>query len=73
MNPEAKKFDEISYIDVIKKGLNAMDTTAISLCMENKIPVIAFAKTHISSYSHFYPFCFQTRQKVLIFPYFHKP
>ena len=37
MNPEAKKFDEISYIDVIKKGLNAMDTTAISLCMENKI------------------------------------
>lgn len=43
MNPEAKKFDEISYIDVIKKGLNAMDTTAISLCMENKIPVIAFA------------------------------
>jgi len=43
MNPEAKKFDEIYYIDVIKKGLNAMDTTAISLCMENKIPVIAFA------------------------------
>lgn len=42
-NPNAKKFDEITYIDVIKKGLNAMDTTAISLCMENKIPVIAFA------------------------------
>ena len=42
-NPDAKKFDEIAYIDVIKKGLNAMDTTAISLCMENKIPVVAFA------------------------------
>ena len=42
-NPDAKKFDEIAYIDVIKKGLNAMDTTAISLCMENNIPVIAFA------------------------------
>ena len=42
-NPDAKKFDEIAYIDVITKGLNAMDTTAISLCMENKIPVIAFA------------------------------
>lgn len=42
-NSDAKKFDEIAYIDVIKKGLNAMDTTAISLCMENKIPVIAFA------------------------------
>ena len=41
-NPDAKKFDSIAYIDVIKKGLNAMDTTAISLCMENKIPVIAF-------------------------------
>lgn len=40
---DAVKFDEISYIDVIQKGLNAMDTTAISLCMENKIPVIAFA------------------------------
>ena len=43
INKDAKKFDEISYLDVIKKGLNAMDTTAISLCMENKIPVIAFA------------------------------
>lgn len=43
INKDAVRFDEISYIDVIQKGLNAMDTTAISLCMENKIPVIAFA------------------------------
>lgn len=42
-NPDAKKFDELSYLDVIQKGLHAMDTTAISLCMENKIPIIAFA------------------------------
>lgn len=42
-NPDAKKLDDISYIDVIKKGLQAMDTTAISLCMENKIPIVAFA------------------------------
>lgn len=42
-NPDAKKLEDISYIDVIKKGLQAMDTTAISLCMENKIPIIAFA------------------------------
>lgn len=42
-NPDAKKLDDITYIDVIKKGLQAMDTTAISLCMENKIPIIAFA------------------------------
>lgn len=48
-NPDAKKFDEIAYIDVIKKGLNAMDTTAISLCMENKIPVIAFALSEADS------------------------
>ena len=48
-NPNAKKFDEITYIDVIKKGLNAMDTTAISLCMENKIPVIAFALSEENS------------------------
>ena len=42
-NPNAKKFDELSYLDVIQKGLHAMATTAISLCMENKIPIIAFA------------------------------
>ena len=42
-NPNAKKFDELSYLAVIQKGLHAMDTTAISLCMENKIPIIAFA------------------------------
>ena len=42
-NPDAKKLDDISYIDVIKRGLQAMDTTAISLCMENQIPIVAFA------------------------------
>lgn len=42
-NPNAQKIDEISYLDVIKRGLNAMDTTAISLCMENHINIIAFA------------------------------
>lgn len=42
-NPNAKKLDDITYIDVIKNGLQAMDTTAITLCMENEIPIIAFA------------------------------
>lgn len=42
-NPNAKKLDDIKYIDVIKQGLQAMDTTAISLCMENNIPIICFA------------------------------
>ena len=41
-NPDAKKFDDISYMQVIEKGLSAMDTTAITLCMENKIPIVAF-------------------------------
>ena len=42
VNGNAKKLDSISYIDFIAKGLKAMDTTAITLCMENKIPVLAF-------------------------------
>lgn len=43
INPEAKKYDEISHMDVIQKGLRAMDTTAISMCMENDISIVAFA------------------------------
>ncbi|MDP2682171.1 MAG: UMP kinase [Deltaproteobacteria bacterium] len=38
----AKKYDELTYIDVLKKGLKVMDTTAISLCMDNKLPIIVF-------------------------------
>jgi uridylate kinase len=41
-NPEAKKLDKISYIEVINKGLGVMDTTAITLCMENRIPIQVF-------------------------------
>ncbi len=42
-NPNAKKYDKITFIDVINKGLKAMDTTAITMCMENNIPVLAFS------------------------------
>ncbi|MBR2029641.1 MAG: UMP kinase [Clostridia bacterium] len=42
VDASAVKFDEISYMDVIQKGLKAMDTTAISMCMENNIPILAF-------------------------------
>lgn len=42
-NPKAKKYDELSYMQVVQDGLQAMDATAITLCMENKIPIIAFA------------------------------
>jgi uridylate kinase len=40
--PDAKLFSEIRYIDVLSKGLTVMDTTAISLCMDNSLPIIVF-------------------------------
>ncbi|HEX2714484.1 MAG TPA: UMP kinase [Candidatus Acidoferrales bacterium] len=40
--PGAHMFERISYLDVIQKGLLVMDSTAISLCMENKLPIIVF-------------------------------
>ncbi|MCX5701092.1 MAG: UMP kinase [Candidatus Omnitrophica bacterium] len=39
---EAKKFSQLKYIDVLKKGLKVMDATAISLCMDNKLPIVVF-------------------------------
>jgi len=42
INPKAKKFDELSYIDVLNKGLKVMDATATSLCMDNNLPIIIF-------------------------------
>jgi uridylate kinase len=39
-NPAAKKFDNLSYIDVLNRRLEVMDSTAISLCMENKLPIL---------------------------------
>ena len=41
-NPNAKKFDRISYMDVLNKGLHVMDATATSLCMDNNMPMIVF-------------------------------
>lgn len=41
-NPHAQKFDKLNYIDVLNKGLKVMDSTAISLCMDNNIPIIVF-------------------------------
>jgi uridylate kinase len=38
----AKKFDTLKYIDVLKKGLKVMDATAVSLCMDNKLPIVVF-------------------------------
>ncbi|MDZ7331315.1 MAG: UMP kinase [candidate division KSB1 bacterium] len=45
INPNAKKFDQLSYLDVVKKRLKVMDTTAVTLCMENHLPIIVFNLT----------------------------
>lgn len=42
LNPEAKKFNELTYLDVLKLGLKVMDSTATSLCMDNRIPIKVF-------------------------------
>lgn len=41
-NPDAKKFEMLTYIEILNKGLQVMDTTATSLCMDNKIPLVVF-------------------------------
>lgn len=41
-NPEAERFDHISYMEVLQRGLNVMDATATSLCMDNAVPMIVF-------------------------------
>jgi uridylate kinase len=41
-NKKARKYDSLRYIDVLKKGLKVMDATAISLCMDNNLPIIVF-------------------------------
>jgi len=47
-NPDAKRFDTISYGDVLSKGLKVMDSTATALCMDNNIPIIVF-DLHVKS------------------------
>jgi len=41
-HPDAVKFDELTYIEVLNRGLQVMDSTAISLCMDNKLPILVF-------------------------------
>lgn len=43
IHPDAKMFQDLSYIDVLNLGLQVMDSTAISLCMDNKLPIITFS------------------------------
>ena len=44
-NPDAKRFDRISYMEVLNRGLHVMDSTATSLCMDNDMPMIVFDLT----------------------------
>jgi uridylate kinase len=41
-NPDAVRFDSLTYLEVLERGLGVMDATAISLCMTNKLPIIVF-------------------------------
>ncbi|MFI3228707.1 MAG: UMP kinase, partial [Bacillota bacterium] len=49
VNPNAKKLETISYLDFISQGLTAMDITAVSLCKDNNIPIIAFGLSEENS------------------------
>jgi uridylate kinase len=42
VNDDAKMFNSVSYIDVLNRGLKVMDSTAISLCMDNRLPIVVF-------------------------------
>ena len=42
MDPTAEKLHEVRYLDVLSQGLRAMDSTAVSLCMDNKLPIVVF-------------------------------
>ena len=42
VNPRAKRFERISYQEVLGQGLKVMDATAISLCMDNRLPIVVF-------------------------------
>ncbi len=44
-NPDAVKLDEVTYLDVLNQGLRAMDSTAITLCMDNALPIVMFDLT----------------------------
>ena len=42
VNPDARKLDSVGYVEIINRGLRAMDPTAVTLCMENELPIVVF-------------------------------
>lgn len=45
-NPDARRFKSLTYMDVLKRQLSVMDSTAVSLCMDNSLPIVVFDMTH---------------------------
>jgi uridylate kinase len=41
-NPDAEKLEQISYLDVLNRGLKVMDATSITMCMDNRVPIVVF-------------------------------
>ncbi len=41
-NPDAKRYEQITYLEALQRQLKVMDSTAFSLCMDNKMPIIVF-------------------------------
>jgi len=48
-NSDAVKFDSLTYLDVLTKRLNVMDSTSVSLCMDNDLPMMVFDVCHPQS------------------------
>ncbi len=48
-NPSAKKFEHLTYMQALERGLKVMDATALSLCMDNKLPIVVFDLTNESN------------------------
>ena len=48
-DPAAVKFDEITYDEVLSRGLKVMDLTATALCKENKMPIVVFDMDHVGN------------------------
>ena len=46
LNPSAQKYDRLSYMDALAQGLGIMDSTALSLCMDNELPIVVFDLTN---------------------------
>jgi uridylate kinase len=41
-NPDARRYDQLNYLDALQQGLGVMDSTALSLCMDNQLPIVVF-------------------------------